>query len=111
MDCPLHDCRTQASISLQAEIRRYFLSEQCHNAARPRLSCGRTELDMIDRRTLLALAAGTVAGIGQGFAQSTTLRIGYVPVIGASALFVVAGDGSARDAGLDLKLSKFDSGP
>lgn len=66
---------------------------------------------MIDRRTLLALAAGTVAGIGQGFAQSTTLRIGYVPVIGASALFVVAGDGSARDAGLDLKLSKFDSGP
>ena len=66
---------------------------------------------MIDRRTLLALAAGTVAGIGPGFAQSTMLRIGYVPVIGASALFVVAGDGSARDAGLDLKLSKFDSGP
>lgn len=66
---------------------------------------------MIDRRTLLALAAGTVGGIGRGFAQGTTLRIGYVPVIGASALFVLAGDGSTRDAGLDLKLSKFDSGP
>ncbi|QEL22978.1 ABC transporter substrate-binding protein [Bosea sp. F3-2] len=66
---------------------------------------------MIDRRTLLALAAGSVAGIGPGYAQSTALRIGYVPVIGASALFVLAGDGSARDAGLDLKLNKFDSGP
>lgn len=39
------------------------------------------------------------------------LRVGYVPVIGASALFVLAGDGSARQAGLDLALSKFDSGP
>ena len=66
---------------------------------------------MIDRRTLLALAAGSVAGIGPGFAQGTTLRIGYVPVIGASALFVLAGDGSTRDAGFDLKLTKFDSGP
>ncbi|AMJ60493.1 ABC transporter substrate-binding protein [Bosea sp. PAMC 26642] len=66
---------------------------------------------MIDRRILLALAAGTVAGTRAGFAQSATLRIGYVPVIGASALFVLAGDGSARDAGFDLKLTKFDSGP
>ena len=56
---------------------------------------------MIDRRTLLALAAGSVAGIGPGIAQGTTLRIGYVPVIGASALFVLAGDGSTRDAGFD----------
>jgi len=66
---------------------------------------------MIDRRSLLALAAGSVAGVRPGFAQSTALRIGYVPVIGASALFVLAGDGSARDAGLELKLNKFDSGP
>lgn len=66
---------------------------------------------MIDRRTLLALAAGSVAGMRPGFAQSAVLRIGYVPVIGASALFVLDGDGSARAAGLELKLSKFDSGP
>lgn len=66
---------------------------------------------MIDRRTPLALVAGSVAGVGPGFAQSTELRIGYVPVIGASALFVLAGDGSARDAGLELRLNKFDSGP
>lgn len=66
---------------------------------------------MIDRRTLLVLAAGAAGGIGPGFAQSTTLRIGYVPVIGASALFVLAADGSTREAGFDLKLTKFDSGP
>ncbi len=33
-----------------------------------------------------------------------------MPVIRASALFVLAGDGSAREAGLDLKLSKFGPG-
>ena len=57
---------------------------------------------MIDRRSLLALAAGSVAGSGPGIAQSTALRIGYVPVIGASALFVLA---------VELKLNKFVSGP
>lgn len=66
---------------------------------------------MIDRRTLLALAAGTLGGVNRGFGQDATLRVGYVPVIGASALFVLSGDGSTRDAGFDLKLSKFDSGP
>lgn len=66
---------------------------------------------MIDRRMLLAMA-GSLALTRPGYAQGpTTLRVGYVPVIGASALFVMAGDGSAREAGLDLKLSKFDSGP
>lgn len=66
---------------------------------------------MIDRRTMLALAAASIAGSKRSFAQAAQLRIGYVPVIGASALFVLDGDGSARKAGLDLKLSKFDSGP
>ena len=75
------------------------------------MACGRGTFDMIDRRALLALAAGTVGGIFPGVAQSVTLRIGYVPVIGASALFVLAGDGSTRDAAFDLKLTKFDSGP
>jgi NitT/TauT family transport system substrate-binding protein len=84
-----------------------------HDRFNLKRSCtSRLELDMIDRRTFLAVAAGSVAGIGPALAEGpTTLRIGFVPVIGASALFVLAGDGSARDAGLDLKLSKFDSGP
>ena len=46
------------------------------------------------------------------FAQGLTpVRIGYVPVIGASALYVADRAGWAREAGLDLKLVRFDSGP
>jgi NitT/TauT family transport system substrate-binding protein len=37
--------------------------------------------------------------------------VGYVPVIGASPLFVMHGAGWAREAGLDLALTKFESGP
>ena len=66
---------------------------------------------MIDRRTFLAAAAGSLVATGAARSEAAPLRVGYVPVIGASALFVLAGDGSAREAGLDLKLSKFDSGP
>lgn len=66
---------------------------------------------MLDRRTFLALATAGLAAPGVGHAQAVPVRIGYVPVIGASALFVLAGDGSAREAGFDLKLTKFDSGP
>src|SRR3954466_13202084 len=40
-----------------------------------------------------------------------TIRIGYVPVIGASALFVLDGAGWAREAGLAVRTTKFDSGP
>ncbi len=38
------------------------------------------------------------------------MRIGYVPVIGASALFFFARSGAATGAGLDLTLTKFDTG-
>lgn len=44
-------------------------------------------------------------------AELRPLRIGYVPVIGAASLFVMDGAGWVREAGLDLKASKFDSGP
>ena len=68
---------------------------------------------MISRRT--ALKSATVAAFA-GFpqfahAQSVPVRVGYVPVIGASALFVMDSAGWAKEAGLDLKLTRFDSGP
>lgn len=67
---------------------------------------------MIDRRTFIAAAAGAGLGAAPLAAQGAlAVRVGFVPVIGASALFVLAGDGSARAAGLNLTLSKFDSGP
>lgn len=55
----------------------------------------------------LALAA-FIAGAQ---AQTTKLAVGYVPVIGASPLFVADGAGWARDAGLALTTTKFESGP
>ena len=39
------------------------------------------------------------------------VRIGYIPVAGGGQIFVIDGEGWARDAGLQLKLTQFDSGP
>ena len=64
------------------------------------------------RRALLA-GAGALAASGSAAygADLRPLRVGYVPVIGAAALFVMDGEGWARGVGLDIKASKFDSGP
>lgn len=40
-----------------------------------------------------------------------TIRIGYIPVLGSSALFVLDGKGWAKEAGLDVELVRFTSGP
>src|SRR3954470_15872020 len=40
-----------------------------------------------------------------------TIRIGYVPVIGARALFVLDGAGWAREAGLVIRKTEVDPGP
>ena len=51
------------------------------------------------------------ASIAAAQAQTTRLDVGYVPVIGASPLFVLDGAGWAKEAGLALTTTKFDSGP
>lgn len=38
-----------------------------------------------------------------------TIRIGYIPVLGSSALFVLDGKGWAKEAGLDVELVRFTS--
>jgi NitT/TauT family transport system substrate-binding protein len=65
---------------------------------------------MLTRRAFLASAAALAAAPvrAQG---ALAVRIGYVPVIGASALYVLDRAGWAREAGLDIRLAKFDSGP
>ena len=67
------------------------------------------------RRAILqgvpAFALAGAVGARAGAAELRPLRVGYVPVIGASALFVIEGAGWAREAGIDLKATKFDSGP
>src|SRR3954452_15075410 len=69
---------------------------------------------MQTRRLLLqSLGALALAGPPHAWGQpsTATVRIGYVPVIGASALFVLDGAGWAREAGLAIRTTKFDSGP
>lgn len=66
----------------------------------------------LSRRSLVL--AGAAAGLARpAVAQGApvAVRVGYVPVIGASPLFVMSGAGWARDAGLNLLLTKFESGP
>ncbi|MDB5560492.1 MAG: transporter substrate-binding protein [Enterovirga sp.] len=65
----------------------------------------------LSRRTVLL--AGTAALAMPAMAQGARVpvRVGYVPVIGAAPLFVMNGAGWAREAGLDLVLTKFESGP
>ena len=41
---------------------------------------------------------------------ATDVRVGFIPVVGAGQLFVIDGEGWARDAGLNLKLTQFDPG-
>ena len=72
----------------------------------------RTRPSAPTRRRLLATSAGLLLSSGlPAAAANRTIRVGYVPVIGAAPLFVMSGAGWAREAGLDLALTKFESGP
>ena len=64
------------------------------------------------RRTLLLSGAAALAAAPvSAQAARIPVRVGYVPVIGAAPLFVMNGAGWAREAGLDLTLTKFEAGP
>ena len=63
----------------------------------------------LTRRTFTALAAALP--FGASAYAAAPIRVGYVPVIGASALFVMDHAGWAKEVGLDLQLRRFDSGP
>lgn len=67
---------------------------------------------MLTRRAALAALSAAAIGASRAGAQgATAVRVGYVPVIGASALYVLDRAGWAKQAGLDLRLVRFDSGP
>lgn len=60
------------------------------------------------RTAAVALAAFALPAVSQA---ATKLDIGYIPVLGVSQLFVLQGEGWAKDADLELNIIKFDSGP
>ena len=63
------------------------------------------------RRSLLLGMALSLAAATSAAAQSVKLRIAYVPVVAAAPVFVLDGAGWAKEAGLDVSMVKFDSGP
>ena len=65
----------------------------------------------LTRRTLILAGAAALASPAGAQGGRVPVRVGYVPVIGASPLFVMHGAGWAREVGLDLALTKFESGP
>ncbi|MBE7729631.1 ABC transporter substrate-binding protein [Komagataeibacter sp. FXV3] len=60
------------------------------------------------RRGLYAVTA-MIGLCGSG--QAATVRVGYIPVIGSAPLFVMQGKNWTRDAGIDMQLVRFQSGP
>lgn len=68
-------------------------------------------MPLLSRRAALASGLALLAA-SRSVAQSrVAVRVGYVPVIGAAPLYVLNSAGWAREAGLDLALTKFESGP
>ncbi|WP_207480611.1 ABC transporter substrate-binding protein [Arenibaculum pallidiluteum] len=59
---------------------------------------------------VLAAAALLVAQMPAARA-ATEVRVGFIPVAGIGQLFVIDGEGWAREAGIELKLTQFESGP
>ncbi len=58
----------------------------------------------------LAAAFALIAHVVQ--AQTpTTVRLGYIPVMGVAQIFVADGEGWTKEKGLDIKFSSFESGP
>jgi NitT/TauT family transport system substrate-binding protein len=60
----------------------------------------------------LALAGGAALLFTAAGAQAeTTLKVAYIPIMPMSQLYVMEGEGWTGEAGLDLELTKFSSGP
>jgi NitT/TauT family transport system substrate-binding protein len=63
-------------------------------------------------RTLCLAAALALAAIPAAEAQTrTTIRLGYIPVMGVAQVFVAEGEGWFKEKGLDIRFASFESGP
>lgn len=57
------------------------------------------------------LAAAFAVSLATPAAAQTTARVGIIPVLGVAPILVVDKEGWAKEAGLDLKFTTFESGP
>jgi hypothetical protein len=59
----------------------------------------------------LAAAAFGLASLAAPATAQTPVRVGIIPVLGVSPLLILQNEGWAKQAGLDLKITTFESGP
>jgi NitT/TauT family transport system substrate-binding protein len=70
-----------------------------------------TGTSFISRLGVAASCLATAIALSGGAARAAqTIRVGYIPVLGSAQLFVVDGEGWAKQAGLDLHLIRFQAG-
>ena len=65
-------------------------------------------------KSKLAIAAAAIlaiAGLSNTSRAETTLEMAYMPIVPCSQLFVMEGMGWTKEAGLNLKLTRFPNGP
>ncbi len=60
---------------------------------------------------LIAVALAFGLGAGGAAAQTTPVRVGFIPVLGTAPIFVADKEGWTREAGLGLSFTVFESGP
>ena len=58
---------------------------------------------------VFALAFGLLSQTGAS--AQTKLKVAYIPIMPMAQLFVMEGEGWTKEAGLELELTKFSSGP
>lgn len=66
--------------------------------------------DLLVGAAALGIAAATASLPLPAFA-ATTLRVGYIPIIPMTQLYVITGEGWTKNAGLTLQTTSFQSGP
>ena len=65
---------------------------------------------MIPRLLVAALAAAAAFSSSAASAQ-VPVRVGVIPIVGAAPLFVANGSGALKAAGMDARVTTFESGP
>ena len=65
----------------------------------------------LSRRIALSLAASAALPLGHAKAATLSVKVAYIPILPMAQLFVIMGEGWAEEAGIDLQLTRFSSGP
>lgn len=65
---------------------------------------------MLSRLIAAAALAAAALSFSPALAQ-TAVRVGVIPIVGAAPLFVANGSGALKAAGMDVRVTTFESGP